>query len=146
MLFETDNPGESLLAFEDASKRVVQSYVNPEAEKHLDTAEAQFLEYFSGVRKEFDLPLDFSLSTEFQEKAQQALKSVPFGAIETYKDIAEKAGNVKATRAVGTAMAKNPLPIILPCHRVGKTDGSLGEYSGGAERKQWLRDFEALAV
>jgi len=99
--------------------------------------------YFEGKRKSFNLPLHFECST-FQKEIYSTLLNVPYGTTLSYKELATLASNPNASRAVGTAMAHNPLPILVPCHRVLKSDGSLGEYSGGkgVKSKQWLIDHE----
>ena len=109
----------------------------------LKNAEIQFTEYFGGRRKNFDLPLDFSGCTEFTVRVYQELMRVKYGETASYKDIAERVGSPKAYRAVGLANNKNPLPIIVPCHRIVGTDGSLVGYAGGLEMKRWLLDLES---
>ena len=101
----------------------------------------QLTEYFSGKRQQFDLPLDFA-GTEFQQKVWQALLSVPFGETRSYRDIAEQIGNVKAVRAVGAANGKNPISIIVPCHRVVGTNGKLVGFAGGLDNKDILLRLE----
>lgn len=106
----------------------------------------QLEEYFAGKRKKFDtLTLKFE-ATDFQQSVWDALCSVPFGTTITYKQLAEKAGHPKAVRAVGTAMKINPIPIIVPCHRVLPSNGSLGGYAYGAERKKWLLQHEGITL
>jgi methylated-DNA-[protein]-cysteine S-methyltransferase len=99
-------------------------------------------EYFKGKRKEFDLPVSFS-GTEFQKKVWNALLEIPFGAVATYSDIANMIGNPKGVRAVGLANSKNPISIIVPCHRVIGKNGKLTGYAGGLDRKEWLIEHEA---
>lgn len=104
-------------------------------------AERQLTDYFSGDRTSFSLP--FSLGgTAFQEKVWQALMEIPYGERATYGEIAKWVGSEKAVRAVGSAIGKNPLPILLPCHRVIQKSGRIGGYSGGVERKIWLLQLE----
>ena len=109
----------------------------------LQEAKWQISDYFEGKRKVFNLPLHFSCSP-FQQDIYLALQKVPYASTLAYKALATQVGNPKASRAVGTAMAQNPFPIILPCHRVILSDGSLGNYSGGVGTisKQWLLDHE----
>ncbi|MBR5873566.1 MAG: methylated-DNA--[Oscillospiraceae bacterium] len=108
----------------------------------LKEAANQLCEYFDGLRKEFTLPLNPKVSP-YRRKVLEALMQVPFGSTVTYKDLAEKTGNPKAVRAVGSAMRTNPIIIAIPCHRVLKSDGSLGNYSaGGPANKDWLLTFE----
>lgn len=110
----------------------------------LDPVRRQLDEYFAGQRHEFDLPLDWALSHGFRRAVLDELAKVPYGQIVTYLDLAGRAGNPKASRAVGSAMATNPLPIVVPCHRVIRTDGSLGGYGGGLPMKQHLLALEEI--
>jgi methylated-DNA-[protein]-cysteine S-methyltransferase len=102
----------------------------------------QLDEYFKGIRKVFDLQLDMH-GTEFQCKVWHALSSIRFGEITTYMEHANHLGNVKAVRAIGTAIGKNPISIVVPCHRVIGTSGALTGYAGGLKRKQFLLTHEA---
>ncbi|NHJ87822.1 MAG: methylated-DNA--[protein]-cysteine S-methyltransferase [Asgard group archaeon] len=101
----------------------------------------QLDEYFTSRRKKFDLELNL-FGTDFQKKVWNALLEIPFGEVITYKDLAKKIGNEKAVRAVGNANGKNPISVIVPCHRVIGSNGSLVGYGGGLKRKKWLLDFE----
>ena len=101
----------------------------------------QLKEYFSLKRKKFYVPLDIE-GTEFQKKVWNELKKIPFGKTASYKDIAVAIGNVNAVRAIGMANGKNPVPIIIPCHRVIETSGKLGGYSGGVGIKEKLLELE----
>lgn len=109
----------------------------------LDPAARELDEYFAGIRRQFDLPLDFSLSRGFRLSVLEHLPQIAYGHTESYAQVALAAGNPLAVRAVGTACATNPLPVILPCHRVVKSDGSLGNYLGGTEAKRTLLALEA---
>jgi len=102
---------------------------------------AQLRAYFKGELQQFDLPLA-PVGTPFQLKVWEALKAIPYGGLASYKSIAEAIGNPKAVRAVGGASGKNPLPIIVPCHRVIGADGSLTGFGGGLEAKRRLIDLE----
>lgn len=102
---------------------------------------AQLQEYFKGERKQFDLLLA-PAGTPFQCKVWEALRAIPYGELVSYKTIAEAIGNPKAVRAVGAANGKNPIPIIIPCHRVIGSNGSLTGFGGGLETKQRLIDLE----
>lgn len=102
----------------------------------------QLDEYFTGARQTFDLPLDLQAYAPFHLKVAEALRSIPFGETRTYAEIAALAGSPKAVRAVGTACARNHLPIVVPCHRVLRSDGSIGGYRGGEELKRALLEFE----
>lgn len=104
-------------------------------------ARIQLTEYFKGERKTFELPL-FPEGTHFQRNVWDELLKVPFGVTKSYEDIARKLGDVKVIRAAASANGKNPLAIVVPCHRVIGKDGSLTGYSGGLWRKKWLLQFE----
>lgn len=116
-----------------------------EAPRRLDEAAAELEEYFTGTRRRFDLPLDRALSTGFREKVQRILPQIDYGSTRSYKEIAELVGSPRAVRAVGTACATNPLPIVVPCHRVLRTDGALGGYIGGLDAKTALLTLERTA-
>lgn len=116
-----------------------------EAPARLDRAAAEVEEYFSGHRRAFDLPLDLSLSAGFRRTVQQYLPRIGYGATLSYREVAEQVGSPRAVRAVGTACATNPLPVVVPCHRVLRSDGSLGGYIGGLDAKTALLDLEAAA-
>jgi methylated-DNA-[protein]-cysteine S-methyltransferase len=115
------------------------------APKRLDAAAFEIDEYFGRKRKSFDLTLDLSLSSGFRQLVQKHLPQIAYGMTESYKQVAAIVGNPKAMRAVGTACATNPLPIVVPCHRVLRTDGSLGGYIGGLAVKTALLSMEAAA-
>jgi methylated-DNA-[protein]-cysteine S-methyltransferase len=101
----------------------------------------ELTEYFNGERKKFTVPLDIN-GTEFEKKAWQELRKIPYGKTASYKEIAEKLGNVKAVRAVGRVIGFNPVPIIIPCHRVINFNGNLGGYGCGIEVKEKLLELE----
>lgn len=107
----------------------------------LDQAEAELKEYFAGERKEFTVPVRL-MGTEFQKKVWAALAEIPYGETATYGEIAARIGKPKACRAVGTANHHNPVPIIVPCHRVIGAGGSLTGYGGGLEVKAYLLTLE----
>jgi len=109
----------------------------------LDALRRELDEYFDGLRHRFEVPLDRRLSRGFRAQALEALAAhVGYGQTASYKDVATLVGNPNATRAVGTAMATNPIPIVVPCHRVLRSGGSLGNYGGGPEIKAWLLRHE----
>lgn len=110
----------------------------------LTLAVTQMQEYFAGQRSCFDLPLA-PVGTAFQEQVWAALQSVDYGRTASYRDIAQAIGKPKAVRAVGAANGKNPIAIVVPCHRVIGSNGSLTGYAGGLERKQWLLAHEVRA-
>jgi methylated-DNA-[protein]-cysteine S-methyltransferase len=103
--------------------------------------EQQLAEYFQGQRQIFDLPLDLD-GTAFQQRVWQALQAIPYGQTCSYKEIAEQIGNIKAVRAVGAANGKNPISIIVPCHRVIGASGQLVGFAGGLDYKQRLLKLE----
>jgi methylated-DNA-[protein]-cysteine S-methyltransferase len=115
------------------------------APKRLDTVARELDEYFGGRRRSFDLPLDLSLSKGFRLLVQQHLPSIEYAQTRSYGQVAELVGNPKAVRAVGTACASNPLPVVLPCHRVLRADGTPGGYVGGPAAKTTLLSLEAAA-
>ena len=104
-------------------------------------AERQLSEYFAGQRRQFDLPLAPN-ATPFQARVLAALQNIPYGETRSYSDIAQTIGKPKAVRAVGAANAKNPLPIVIPCHRVIGKDGSLTGFGGGLPTKRYLLNLE----
>jgi methylated-DNA-[protein]-cysteine S-methyltransferase len=112
----------------------------------LDAVRRQLDEYYAGQRHEFELPLDWALSTGFRRQILDELTKVPYGQVVSYRELATAAGSPKASRAVGSAMATNPLPIVVPCHRVIRTDGSLGGYGGGLPMKQALLALEGATM
>jgi methylated-DNA-[protein]-cysteine S-methyltransferase len=109
----------------------------------LDRCVAQLGEYFNAGRSSFDLPLD-PRGTEFQQAVWQELCNIPFGKTISYLDLALKVGDKNSTRAVGSANGKNPIGLIVPCHRVIGNDGKLTGYAGGLWRKQWLLEHEGV--
>lgn len=115
------------------------------APRRLDAAAREIGEYFSGRRRVFDLPLDLSLSTGFRQLVQRHLPDIGYGETRTYGQVAVLVGSPRAVRAVGTACATNPLPVVVPCHRVLKADGTPGGYVGGPDAKQALLRLEAVA-
>jgi methylated-DNA-[protein]-cysteine S-methyltransferase len=111
--------------------------------RRLDDTARELDEYFAGARTSFDLPLDFTLSHGFRRSVLDHLPQIEFGHTESYAQVAQAAGSPRAVRAVGTACATNPLPLVVPCHRVVRSDGSYGQYAGGAEAKRMLLQMEA---
>ena len=109
--------------------------------KVLQECVSQLQDYFEGKRTEFDFKLN-PKGTEFQQRVWQELRNIPFGKTMSYLDLSKKLGDVKAIRAVASANGKNPLWIVIPCHRVIGTDGSLTGYAGGLWRKKWLLEHE----
>ena len=113
------------------------------APRELDPVRRELDEYFEGRRRDFDLPLDLRGREGVSRDILERLSKVPYGEVTTYKSLAVEAGNPRAARAVGTIMNRNPIPIVLPCHRVVGSNGSLVGYGGGLERKRLLLDLEA---
>lgn len=119
------------------SPRIVRS-----AMPVLTQARHQLDEYFDGRRHQFELPLDWTLTTAFRREVLRATVAIPYGQTASYREVATVAGRPKAVRAAGSALATNPLPIIVPCHRVLRTDGGIGQYLGGAAAKRRLLTLE----
>jgi methylated-DNA-[protein]-cysteine S-methyltransferase len=124
---------------ESVSPRVLR------APARLDPAARELDEYFAGRRRQFGLPLDFQLSRGFRLAVLTHLREIAYGTTESYAVVAVAAGSPAAVRAVGTACATNPLPVVVPCHRVVRSDGSIGQYVGGPDAKQALLALEAAA-
>ena len=110
--------------------------------KRLRQVAQQLDAYFDGTRRHFDLPFDMRLSHGFRREVLDALLRIDYGATASYADVALDTGRPKAVRAVGTACGMNPLPVVIPCHRVIRSDGSLGQYGGGTEVKRTLLELE----
>lgn len=115
------------------------------APQRLDEAARELDQYFTGSRTTFGLALDLSLSSGFRQLVQRHLAEIAYGRTQSYAQVARLVGNPKAVRAVGTACATNPLPIVLPCHRVLRSDGALGGYAGGLAAKSALLNLEREA-
>lgn len=114
-----------------------------ESPKRLDLARRELDEYFDGRRQDFDLPLDWQLSPKgFYRKVLRKLPQVGFGETATYGEMAARAGNPRASRAAGTACGVNPIPVIVPCHRVVRAGGAIGNYGGGPDMKRFLLHLE----
>jgi methylated-DNA-[protein]-cysteine S-methyltransferase len=113
-----------------------------EAPARLDEERRELEDYFAGRRHAFELPIDWQLSHGFLLRARHEIAAIPYGETRTYTDLARGAGNERAVRAAGSACSRNPIPLIVPCHRVLRSDGSLGGYAGGLEMKRALLDLE----
>ena len=138
------------IAFEqqghDAALAALASQVSPRvlhAPGRLDPLVRELEEYFAGTRRTFDLPLDRRLASGFRAEVLAHLPEIGYGSTASYAAVARLAGNPGAVRAVGTACARNPLPIVVPCHRVVRSDGTPGQYAGGGEAKLALLALEA---
>lgn len=130
----------------DAALEDLAAVVSPrvlEAPRRLDLVARELDEYFAGRRRAFDVPLDLRLVRGFRREVVEHLGRIGYGATATYAQVAALAGRPAAVRAVGTACARNPLPLVLPCHRVVRSDGTVGRYAGGDEAKHLLLRLEA---
>ncbi len=132
--------GESLLELHMDKLRIGADWVKDQ--RRLRTVCTQLEAYFAGRRRNFDLPLA-PRGTAFQQRVWQALRTIPFGQTCSYRDLAGMIGNPAASRAVGGANRRNPIGLIIPCHRVIAADGGLGGYACGLARKRWLLEHEA---
>ena len=119
------------------SPRILHAH-NP----RLTSARRELDEYFAGDRRAFDVDLDWSLARRFRRDVLRATARIPYGQTSTYRAVATQAGSPRAVRAAGTAVATNPLPILVPCHRVVRSDGALGAYRGGSATKSQLLELE----
>jgi methylated-DNA-[protein]-cysteine S-methyltransferase len=117
-----------------------------EAPARLDDVRRELDEYFAGRRRDFDLPIDWALASAFGRRVLKATAKIPFGQVSTYGAVASKAGNPKASRAAGRALGANPIPIVVPCHRVIGASGRLVGYTGGLERKVALLEIEGIVL
>ena len=125
---------------EDLVRRVSPRVL--EAPAKLDPVRRELDEYFDGRREEFDLPIDWSYLAGFTREVLRATAAIPFGDVSTYAGVAEAAGSPRAVRAAGNALGANPMPVVVPCHRVLRSGGALGGYTGGLERKEFLLRLE----
>jgi methylated-DNA-[protein]-cysteine S-methyltransferase len=108
----------------------------------LDEERRELDDYFAGRRRAFELPIDWQLSGGFLLRARQGIAAIPYGETRSYTELARDAGNERAVRAAGSACSRNPIPLVVPCHRVLRSDGSLGGYAGGIEMKERLLELE----
>ena len=115
-----------------------------EAPAALDEARRELDLYFEGKLDHFDLPLDWSLSGGFRQRVLRAIDRIPYGQTRTYTEMALEAGNERAVRAAGTACGSNPIPLVVPCHRVLRTGGAMGGYGGGLPMKEALLELEGV--
>ena len=130
---------------EEALLEELAAKVSPrvlESAAPLDEARRELDRYFEGELEHFELALDWSLTGGFQAKVQRQINRIPYGQTRTYTEMAKRAGNERAVRAAGTACGRNPLPVVVPCHRVLRSSGGLGGYGGGLERKEFLLRLE----
>jgi methylated-DNA-[protein]-cysteine S-methyltransferase len=131
---------------EDEVLEDLARYVSPrvlESPGRLDEERRELEQYFEGKRDHFDVPVDWALTPPgFRNRALHAVARIPYGKTKTYAEIAKQAGNPRAFRAAGTACGRNPIPLIVPCHRVVQSGGGIGNYGGGPEMKRGLLDLE----
>jgi methylated-DNA-[protein]-cysteine S-methyltransferase len=125
---------------EDLARRVSPRVL--EAPARLDGIRRELDEYFEGRLQDFATPIDWSYLAGFTREVLRATAAIPFGDVSTYAGVAEAAGSPRAVRAAGNALGANPMPVVVPCHRVLRTGGSLGGYTGGIERKEFLLRLE----
>jgi len=111
--------------------------------RRLDTTRRELDQYFEGTRRGFDLPLDWRLTHGFGRRVLQATARIPYGEVSNYKQVATAAGSPRGSRAAGNALGSNPMPIVVPCHRVLHAGGGLGGYTGGVDRKRYLLGVES---
>ena len=133
--------GKHLTAIEWEQRQAIDPDDTEKTDPALSACAKQLREYFAGERRSFDLPLS-PTGTDFQKNVWAALKAIPYGKLRSYRDIAESLDNPKAVRAVGAANGRNPIPIVVPCHRVIGSDGSLTGFAGGLEAKKVLLKLE----
>jgi methylated-DNA-[protein]-cysteine S-methyltransferase len=129
---------------EDLARRVSPRVL--EAPARLDGVRRELDEYFDGRREEFETPIDWSYLAGFTREVLRATAAIPFGDVSTYAGVAEAAGSPRAVRAAGNALGANPMPVVVPCHRVLRTGGKLGGYTGGIERKEFLLRLEGMLL
>jgi methylated-DNA-[protein]-cysteine S-methyltransferase len=112
------------------------------APRRLDAPRRELDQYFAGSRHRFDVPIDWRLTHGFGRRVLRATAAIPYGAVSSYKQVAAAAGSPRGSRAAGNALGSNPIPIVVPCHRVLHSGGGLGGYTGGVERKRLLLEVE----
>jgi methylated-DNA-[protein]-cysteine S-methyltransferase len=135
-------------ADEDAVLEHLATHVSPRvlaAPRRLDEPRRELDEYFAGARHSFELPVDWALTRGFARRVLQATAKIPYGATATYKQMAAKAGSPLASRAAGNALGSNPIPIVVPCHRILHSGGGLGGYTGGLDKKRLLLGVEGYS-
>lgn len=137
--FPTETEG---LVLDELARRLSPRVVR--APRKVAAVARELDEYFAGRRKRFDVPLDWSLVGPYARKVLRATAAIPFGKVSTYREVATKAGNPAASRAAGNALGSNPIPVVVPCHRVLRTNGTLGGYGGGLDVKEHLLRLEGV--
>jgi methylated-DNA-[protein]-cysteine S-methyltransferase len=144
-----DGSGEHGLRDPDTVLTELAAGVSPrvlEAPARLDPARRELEQFFAGARHDFDLPLDWRLTDGFAQRVLRATARIPYGSVSSYKGVATEAGSPRSFRAAGTALGSNPIPIVVPCHRVLHSGGGLGGYTGGLGRKRTLLAIERGGV
>jgi methylated-DNA-[protein]-cysteine S-methyltransferase len=137
------NAGETTdIALEELARRVSPRVL--EAPAALDDVRRELDEYFEGKRTGFDIPVDWRLHDGFSRRVLRATARIPYGKLLTYGQVAAKAGSPRGHRAAGNALGSNRIPIVVPCHRVIRTGGQIGGYTGGMERKEYLLELEGV--
>lgn len=131
---------EETLVLEGIAERLSPRIV--EAPARLDSVRRELEEYFAGARRDFATPLDWSLIEGFSRRVLRATAAIPYGGVRSYGEVAGAAGSPRGSRAAGNALGSNPIPIVIPCHRVLRSGGVLGGYAGGPERKRRLLELE----
>ena len=146
LLLQSDGVALTGLYMDVASspRPLAEGWVHDATVDPLPATVRQLTEYFEGRRREFDLPALRMHGTEFQQRVWRTLTEIPYGATWSYGELAKRIDNPNASRAVGLANGRNPISILVPCHRVIGADGSLTGYGGGLERKRWLLAHEGL--
>ena len=142
-LIRLSYPGEGI----DDQLREVAERVSPrilEAPERTDEVRRQLDAYFDHRRRSFDVPIDWRLVRGFAADVLRATARIPFGSVSSYREVAAEAGSPNAYRAAGNALGSNPIPIVVPCHRVLHASGGLGGYTGGLERKRYLLELEGV--
>ncbi len=114
-----------------------------EAPRRLDPVRRELDRYFEGKLRDFEVPLDWSLAGDFARRVLRRTARIPYGSVASYGDVAMGVGTPRGARAVGNALGSNPIPVVVPCHRVVRTGGAIGGYGGGLTRKRWLLALEA---
>jgi methylated-DNA-[protein]-cysteine S-methyltransferase len=136
--FESENRDEVLgEVAQNLSPRIL------EAPRRLDPVRRELEQYFEGTLHDFDVPLDWSLAGDFARRVLRRTSRIPYGSVASYGDVANGVGTPRGARAVGNALGSNPIPVVVPCHRVVRTGGAIGGYGGGLSRKRWLLALEA---
>jgi methylated-DNA-[protein]-cysteine S-methyltransferase len=137
-----ENEGGDELVLAELAERLSPRVLH--APERTDAIRRELDEYFHGARQAFTTPVDWSLVRGFARGVLRATAQVPFGQVTSYRQVAEAAGSPRASRAAGNALGSNPIPIVVPCHRVLHTGGGLGGYAGGLERKRKLLELEGV--